>query len=52
MRCSLSFSEMEQNWSSAKGRVWPGHTMGICRPVVVMGVGVGSEAGATAAIFI
>mmetsp|Transcript_40997 Transcript_40997/g.86157 ORF Transcript_40997/g.86157 Transcript_40997/m.86157 type:complete len:242 (-) Transcript_40997:68-793(-) len=31
---SLSFSSMVQNWSSARGRVWPGQTMGICRPVV------------------
>lgn len=29
-----------RNWSSASGRVWPGHTMGICRVVVVDAVAV------------
>lgn len=26
---------MDANWSSASGRVWPGHTMGICRDALV-----------------
>lgn len=25
-------SSIVQNWSSARGRVWPGQTMGICLP--------------------
>jgi hypothetical protein len=42
VRASLD-SWTVQNWSSARGRVWPGQTMGIWRPVCE---GVGATAAA------